>query len=119
VDELTSLLARDVVLWTDGGGRVKAARQPVDGAERVARFLIAIAGAAPPGARTPALTRAKSSSQPTCAPGDPLAANAMPLHTGQCHAAERGYKGQNNAGCHERGSVRQTSVDVGSAGLED
>jgi RNA polymerase sigma-70 factor, ECF subfamily len=52
VDALTSLLARDVVLWTDGGGRVKAARQPVDGAERVARFLIAIAGKARPGART-------------------------------------------------------------------
>jgi RNA polymerase sigma-70 factor (ECF subfamily) len=52
VGKLTALLARDAVLWTDGGGRVKAALQPVDGAERIARFLIAMAGKAPTGART-------------------------------------------------------------------
>jgi RNA polymerase sigma-70 factor, ECF subfamily len=52
VEELTALLARDAALWTDGGGRVKAALQPVDGAERIARFLIAIAAKAPPGTRS-------------------------------------------------------------------
>jgi RNA polymerase sigma-70 factor, ECF subfamily len=51
MEGLTELLARDAVLWTDGGGRVKAALQPVDGAERIARFLIAIAGKEPAGVR--------------------------------------------------------------------
>jgi RNA polymerase sigma-70 factor (ECF subfamily) len=51
VERLTGLLARDAVLWTDGGGRVKAALNPVDGAERIARFLIGIAGKEPPGVR--------------------------------------------------------------------
>jgi RNA polymerase sigma-70 factor (ECF subfamily) len=52
VEGLTGLLARDAVLWTDGGGRVKAALRPVDGASRIARFVIAIARKAPPGARS-------------------------------------------------------------------
>ncbi|HSA52335.1 MAG TPA: RNA polymerase sigma factor SigJ [Yinghuangia sp.] len=39
---LESLLARDVVLWNDGGGRVRAARRPILGAEKVARFLLGI-----------------------------------------------------------------------------
>jgi RNA polymerase sigma-70 factor, ECF subfamily len=52
VDRLTGLLARDAVLWADGGGRVKAALNPLYGAERIARFLIAIAGKEPPGGRT-------------------------------------------------------------------
>jgi RNA polymerase sigma-70 factor, ECF subfamily len=52
VEALTGLLARDAVLWTDGGGKVAAALQPVYGAERIARFLIAIARKAPAGARS-------------------------------------------------------------------
>jgi RNA polymerase sigma-70 factor, ECF subfamily len=52
VDRLTGLLARDAVLWADGGGRVKAALNPLYGADRIARFLIAIAGKEPPGGRT-------------------------------------------------------------------
>jgi hypothetical protein len=44
VDALTRLLARDAVLWTDGGGKVAAALQPLYGAERIARFVLAIAG---------------------------------------------------------------------------
>jgi RNA polymerase sigma-70 factor (ECF subfamily) len=51
MEALTGLLARDAVLWADGGGQVKAALNPVDGAERIARFLIAIAGKEPPGVR--------------------------------------------------------------------
>jgi RNA polymerase sigma-70 factor, ECF subfamily len=46
---LLSLLAEDVVLWTDGGGKVKAARRPIHGASKVARFLIAIAKDIPAG----------------------------------------------------------------------
>jgi len=52
VERLTALLARDAVLWTDGGGRVAAALHPVDGADRIARFLVAIAGKATPGTRS-------------------------------------------------------------------
>jgi RNA polymerase sigma-70 factor (TIGR02957 family) len=36
---LQELLAADVVSWADGGGRTNAARKPVRGAERVARYL--------------------------------------------------------------------------------
>ena len=36
---LESLLAADVVAWADGGGKTAAARRPVHGAPRVARYL--------------------------------------------------------------------------------
>ncbi|MEV6523650.1 RNA polymerase sigma factor SigJ [Longispora sp. NPDC051575] len=39
---LHRLLAEDVVLWSDGGGRVRAALQPIYGADRVARFLLGV-----------------------------------------------------------------------------
>ena len=41
VEALLAALAPDVVLVTDGGGRAKAARRPIVGAEKVARFLLA------------------------------------------------------------------------------
>jgi RNA polymerase sigma factor (sigma-70 family) len=41
---LISVLDPDVVLRSDGGGRVSAARNPVVGADRVARFLFGILG---------------------------------------------------------------------------
>ncbi|MGE3507483.1 MAG: sigma-70 family RNA polymerase sigma factor [Vicinamibacterales bacterium] len=40
VEALRQLLARDVRVVTDGGGKVRAAVNPVDGADRAARFLI-------------------------------------------------------------------------------
>ena len=43
LDGLTSLLAADAVLWSDGGGRVTAARRPILGPDRIARFLLGIA----------------------------------------------------------------------------
>ena len=46
---LLELLADDVTLWTDGGGVVKAARRPIVGARKAARFLVAIAPDAPAG----------------------------------------------------------------------
>jgi RNA polymerase sigma-70 factor, ECF subfamily len=52
VERLQGLLARDAILWTDGGGQVKAGLRPVYGAERIARFFVAIAQKAPPGWRT-------------------------------------------------------------------
>jgi RNA polymerase sigma-70 factor (ECF subfamily) len=36
---LESLLAADVAAWADGGGKTRAARRPVHGAPRVARYL--------------------------------------------------------------------------------
>ncbi|MFD0686426.1 RNA polymerase sigma-70 factor [Actinomadura fibrosa] len=41
---LEELLAADVVAWSDGGGKVSAARRPVAGRDRVARFLLGVAG---------------------------------------------------------------------------
>jgi RNA polymerase sigma-70 factor (ECF subfamily) len=43
LDGLVGLLAADVTMYADGGGKVTAARNPIGGAERVARFLIGIA----------------------------------------------------------------------------
>jgi RNA polymerase sigma-70 factor (ECF subfamily) len=42
VEELMDLLAEDVVVWTDGGGKVRAALNPIYGAEKSIRFLVAI-----------------------------------------------------------------------------
>ncbi|HEU5368342.1 MAG TPA: RNA polymerase sigma-70 factor [Ktedonobacterales bacterium] len=39
VHELTEMLARDVVVWADGGGKVSAATRPVSGQDRVIRFV--------------------------------------------------------------------------------
>jgi RNA polymerase sigma-70 factor (ECF subfamily) len=49
LDGLMSLLSEDVVVWTDGGGKVKAARRPIHGRSKSARFLVAIAKEIPPG----------------------------------------------------------------------
>lgn len=46
---VTALLADDAVLVSDGGGVVSAARRPVVGADRVARFLVGIATRVPDG----------------------------------------------------------------------
>lgn len=39
---LTALLRRDVGLWSDGGGKVSAARRPLLGLEEVVRFLVGL-----------------------------------------------------------------------------
>jgi RNA polymerase sigma-70 factor (ECF subfamily) len=49
LNALLAVLAEDVVVWTDGGGKAKAAPKPVIGAAKAARFLIAIARATPEG----------------------------------------------------------------------
>jgi len=46
VKRLTQLLAEDVVIWTDGGGKVFALPQPVYGREKALRFLLAARGLA-------------------------------------------------------------------------
>jgi RNA polymerase sigma-70 factor (ECF subfamily) len=42
MDELLAMLAGDAVAWADGGGKFAAARRPVMGAERVARYVSSI-----------------------------------------------------------------------------
>jgi len=39
---LVATLAEDITVWSDGGGRVQAARKPVRGADKAARFLLHI-----------------------------------------------------------------------------
>lgn len=46
---LEATLAEDVTLWEDGGGQVIAARRPVHGAEKVARFITNVLRTAPQG----------------------------------------------------------------------
>ena len=43
------MLADGVTVWSDGGGRATAARKPVRGKERVARFFVGLAAKAAPG----------------------------------------------------------------------
>jgi RNA polymerase sigma-70 factor (ECF subfamily) len=42
LQDLVSLLARDVTYWSDSGGKVAAALKPLQGAMKVARFLLAL-----------------------------------------------------------------------------
>jgi RNA polymerase sigma-70 factor (ECF subfamily) len=46
---LMSLLAEDITLWTDGGGKVAAALRPLHGPSAVARFLVGATQKAPRG----------------------------------------------------------------------
>lgn len=49
LDGLVRILAADAVLYSDSGGKVSAARVPIAGAERVARFLLGVSKKTPPG----------------------------------------------------------------------
>jgi len=40
MDGLLALLAEDITLWSDGGGKAAAALNPIYGADRVARFML-------------------------------------------------------------------------------
>lgn len=42
LQDLLTLLAKDVTFWSDGGGQVVAALKPLQGAMKVTRFLLAI-----------------------------------------------------------------------------
>ncbi|MFG2090644.1 MULTISPECIES: RNA polymerase sigma-70 factor [unclassified Spirillospora] len=44
INRLMEVLAPDVALWTDGGGKVRAARRVIHGATKVGRWLSAITG---------------------------------------------------------------------------
>ena len=40
LDAITQLLASDVRIWSDGGGKVRAALKVIEGADRAARFIV-------------------------------------------------------------------------------
>lgn len=42
VDALARTFSEDVILWSDGGGKARAARHPIHGAWRVARHLVGV-----------------------------------------------------------------------------
>jgi RNA polymerase sigma-70 factor (ECF subfamily) len=49
LDGLLALLSDDVIVWTDGGGKVRAALRPITGPHRSARFLLSVARRVPEG----------------------------------------------------------------------
>ena len=52
MQDLLAVLSEDIVLYSDGGGKVHAALKPVYGPENVSRFLFGILGKTPPGFTT-------------------------------------------------------------------
>ena len=42
VDQIRDLLAADAVMYSDGGGVVTAARKPIYGADKIARFMVGV-----------------------------------------------------------------------------
>lgn len=51
VDGMTNLLAEDVQLWSDGGGKAAAATRPLAGRDVVVRFLLGLSRQRPDGTR--------------------------------------------------------------------
>lgn len=49
MEALLTLLSEDVTLYSDGGGKTRAALNPIQGADKVARFFAGILHKAPPG----------------------------------------------------------------------
>ena len=48
---LKALFAADITVWSDGGGKAKAALNPIHGADKAARLFLGITPKQPPGAR--------------------------------------------------------------------
>jgi RNA polymerase sigma-70 factor, ECF subfamily len=42
VEQIRNLLAADAIMYTDGGGVVTAARKPIYGADKIARFMVGV-----------------------------------------------------------------------------
>jgi RNA polymerase sigma-70 factor (ECF subfamily) len=42
IDQIRDLLAADAIMYTDGGGVVTAARKPIYGADKIARFMVGV-----------------------------------------------------------------------------
>jgi RNA polymerase sigma-70 factor (ECF subfamily) len=83
---LAAMLTEDVVVWSDGGGKVSASRKPVIGRDKVATFLTRIAQQRPPGT---SFERCLVNGQPgflTVIDGKPAGALALDLADGAIRA---------------------------------
>jgi len=49
IEDLMTVLAPDVMLLADGGGKTRAALRPITGASKVARWVVGVAGRPDPG----------------------------------------------------------------------
>ncbi len=49
VDGLLEILAEDIVVYSDGGGKAFAAQKPIAGVKKASRFFFGLARLAPPG----------------------------------------------------------------------
>lgn len=49
VEGLLELLSEDVILWSDSGGKTRAALNPIYGSDKIIRFFTSIVGKLPPG----------------------------------------------------------------------
>jgi RNA polymerase sigma-70 factor (ECF subfamily) len=52
IEGLKNVLAADAIAWSDGGGKVGAARKPIHGAARIAKFYAVLGRNAPTGTRS-------------------------------------------------------------------
>jgi RNA polymerase sigma-70 factor (ECF subfamily) len=87
LDGLLALLAEDITLWADGGGKVPgAALKPVRGATPVARFVLGVMRRVVPAGTT--VRPAEINGQPgfiSYVSGRPLAALILDIHEGRIH----------------------------------
>ena len=86
MDGLLSLLADDATLWSDGGGKVVAAVNPIHGADKITRFFLGLLKKAPPGF---AVRLASINEQPgiiAYVNGRPLSVAAFDVVDGKIHA---------------------------------
>ncbi len=80
---LLLVLDPDVTLTSDGGGQVNAARRPVRGADRVARFLLGIASRRAPGQRLIPLSVNRSPAVGLLDGEQLIAVGVLTLHSGR------------------------------------
>lgn len=83
---LLELLADDVTLWSDGGGKARAALNPIHGSDKVARFFLGVLRKAPP---TLAVQPALINGQPgiiSYADGNPLNVLTLDVADGRIKA---------------------------------
>jgi RNA polymerase sigma-70 factor (ECF subfamily) len=88
IDGLLAVLAEDITLWADGGGKVRgAALKPLRGSAAVARFVVGVIRRFVPAERT--MRQAQINGQPgfvIYVSGRPLAALAFEIRTDRIHS---------------------------------
>jgi RNA polymerase sigma-70 factor (ECF subfamily) len=87
LEGLKQLLSNQVTLWSDGGGKVQAARKPLHGRDLVARFMLNILKRAPQGMLTePISVNDTLGLMVRSADGRPLVVVTMEVDEGQVQA---------------------------------